>query len=597
MADAVYTAPGVLTPSDRKPAAALRTFGRFALRQLLGRSSLTMAWLAHDPRVRQDVLLMLPRKPPATAGALRLWAESVQRAGRLSHPRLLAPVEVSAHEGWPYLVCERSAGAVTMAEYLSGHRPPAPAEVVDWCVDLLSGLAVTHEANLCHGDIGLHSVVIDRQGHLALWGLAVSCEAAPDEMPGSTGALERLRAHAERDVAASGLLLFQWLSRQSAFDEPDLSVASARLGEDVVRLPFNLPHPVPEALRAIVNRAVDRHPRRRYVGARSFERALDGWRQVQSADRDGPLALLLDRLRTAGHLPAQPGLAQRVVQVARMENRRVDVLADLVLQDPALSFELLRMVNLAQFGAGKEGQVVTVRRAILLMGVAGVRRAASSLRSWPGPLRGDAVEAMQAGMRRAWLAGHLAEVLAPGGLDAESALLAAQLQHLGRMLVLYHFPAEAAQIHALMQFTPARSDTEPAIPGLSESAAAMAVLGVDLPALALSMARHWGLGEVVLEMMVPLPLGQMVHTPVGQAGWFRLVASCANEILEADELAAPLQPRAFGLVVSRYAKSLGLTSDEIRASLIQARVLLSQHGLEPARSPLGSADASPDGPT
>jgi len=57
------------TSSTSRPAAAptVRRLGRFELRQLLGKSSATMVWLAYDPRLDQELMLTLPRVQPALA--------------------------------------------------------------------------------------------------------------------------------------------------------------------------------------------------------------------------------------------------------------------------------------------------------------------------------------------------------------------------------------------------------------------------------------------------------------------------------------------------------------------------------------------------
>lgn len=558
----------------------LRRFGRFVLRQLLGRSTLTMAWQAHDTRSRQEVLLMLPRHAAADTQALQRVLDAMRRAARVSHPRLLPVLEQGQHELWPYLVCERPPGALTLSEWFAGGHQQAPLlESAGWCVDALQGLACVHDGGLAHGDIGLHSLILDRNGHVLLWGAGL-VETLPDTptVTPEADTLRQQREAGERDLRAMGLLLYRLVSQSPALDEPDLPTAVTRLSQDIVRLPWALPQPVPEALRAIVNRSVDRHAHRRYLGARSLERALSGWVQVQASDRGGPLALLVDRLRSVGHLPARPGLAQRLSQVARMEAQRLDDLADVILQDPALSFELLRSVNSAQFGRASDDGVTTVRRAIQLIGISGVRNAAAALRSWPGPLSEAAAPVLDRLIKRACLAGHMAEFLAPAGLDAEGSLLAAQLQHLGRLLVAYHFPDEAAQINTLMLPVPAVEAGERPTPGLSEDAAAMAVLGVDLSSLAHAVARHWGLDESVQDMMQPLPLEQTVRAPLAAGGWMRLVASCANEALGAfSQQPAAAQARALALVAGRYAKTLGTSPENLKEVLALARAKLEKH--------------------
>lgn len=571
--------PDPTSSATRRTASAqVRRFGVFALHTLLGRSSLTMAWQAHDTRTRQGVLLMLPRQAPADADALAATLDAMRRASRIDHPSLLVPMAQGQHDHWPYLACDIPPGAATLQAHLAQH-PGAPLlEIAGWCIDILEAVAALHDGGLSHGDIGLHSVLIDRTGRALLWGAGLA-DAIPDDAGTALepGSLRLQREAGERDLQAIGLVLYRLVAQAHALDEPDLPTAGRRLGRDIVRLPWALPQPVPEALRAIVNRAVDRHAQRRYLGARSLERALSGWRQVQSADRGGPLALVVDRLRSVGHLPARPRLAERIQEIARMQTQRLDDLADVILQDPALSFELLRTVNAVQFGRASEGGVGTVRRAVQLIGVNGVRRAAASLRAWPGPLAESGQQALDRAIKRACLAGHVAEFLAPAGLDAEGALLAAQLQHLGRLLVRYHFPDEAAQIAVLMQPTAAK-EGEAATPGLSEDAAAMAVLGVDLPSLAHAVARHWGLNEAMQAMMMPLSPQQSVHTPTAADAWVRAVASCANETVEALlQAQSTARTRQLLKVASRYAKALGTTPDSLKEVFALARQKLEAH--------------------
>ncbi|TMH10661.1 MAG: HDOD domain-containing protein, partial [Betaproteobacteria bacterium] len=99
--------------------------------------------------------------------------------------------------------------------------------------------------------------------------------------------------------------------------------------------------------------------------------------------------MLLDRMRTVGHLPAMPGVGSRVARLSAKDGQHTEEIADQILQDMALSFELLRQVNSAQVQGTQmagSGPVLTIRRAIALVGLNGMRQAASALRMWPGPL-------------------------------------------------------------------------------------------------------------------------------------------------------------------------------------------------------------------
>ncbi len=206
------------------------------------------------------------------------------------------------------------------------------------------------------------------------------------------GHLRLRRDAAERDVLSMGLLLHHLLVGEPALDEVDTGRAIARIaphGREIVRLPWTTPFPIAEPLRAIVNRSTARQPRQRYLNARTMLRALDGWRESASQEGGGPLALLLDRLQTVGHLPALPGVGMLAARLASLEGQRTFEMAEPILRDMALSFELLRQVNTAQVQGTQvsgNGPVLTIRRSIALLGVNGVRQAASFAARLAGPL-------------------------------------------------------------------------------------------------------------------------------------------------------------------------------------------------------------------
>jgi non-specific serine/threonine protein kinase len=261
-----------------------------------------------------------------------------------------------------------------------------------------------------------------------------------------------------------------------------------------------------------------------------------------------------------------------------MESARTNDLAEIVLEDIALSFELLRMVNNAQVGGSRisgDGPVLMLRRAIAMLGVDGVRRAALSLRRWPGPMNAEAAAEMETLMRRVKRAGRVATRLVPAGYDGEVVYLITLLQNLGRLLVQYHFPEEAGQIRRLMQptlvthqsKTPGVPPEQKEEPGMSPEAASYAVLGADLEALGAAVARHWGLDDSVQHMIRRIPPTAPVRAPESDADILRVSASCANDLVDAMGQPAQRAPKALNSVVQRYARALGLSAKDMQDAL------------------------------
>lgn len=561
----------------RSTAQAVRHLGRFQLLRLLGKSARTMSWLVMDPRAGQEMVLMLPRSQPADAAAMQRWLDSARRAARIDHPSLVPAVEVGEHDRWPYMAYDRGTD-VTLAERLGSKGLPG-TEVVPWMLQVLQGLAFAHEAGLAHHDVQAGMLALSEGGNCRLMGLGV---VLPPEGDG----LQAQRRAAERDVLGLGLVLHHALAGMPPLELPDTGAAIERmppLGREIVRLPWTGAHPIPEPLRAIVNRATDRQERQRYRNARTLERALSGWLRTDGEAGGGPIMLLLDRMRAAGLLPAMPGGASRAARLASLERERSTELAEIVIQDVGLTFELLRSVNGAMArGAlgGGNGPILTVRRGLEMLGIDGVRRAASTLRPWPGPLNEAQAAELSALLDRVRLAGRVAQWLRPAGYDAEVVYLLAMLQNLGRLAVQYHFPEEAAQIRRLMQPAPPARPGEPEDPGMGEEGASFAVLGVDVDALGVAVARHWGLDESVVHMMRRVPWTAPVHTPDGDDDLLRLTASCANEVVDSRGVPAHHRVAWLQRVVQRYGRVLGVTLRDLQSAA---------QGISPYDEPAGDA--------
>ncbi len=562
---------------------AVRKFGRFELRELLGRSQRTMAWIAQDPGVHQPVVIVLPRTQPHDAAAASHWEHAARKASRLNHPNIAPAVEVGVHDRWPYVVYDADCVSTLDGRVAKQGLPARDAALA--LAQIGQGLAYAHEAGAVHGDLQAYLLVSEEGGQARIMGLEVALDAAaatPDDenvdaaIHTGTSQTDRLRAQrraAQRDVLTLGLVLHQALTGQAPLEEPDTGKAAERmppLGRDIVRLPWSTPRPIPDALRAIANRATDRQERQRYRSARTLVSALEGWLRADSESGGGPLALLLDRLHAVGVLPGSPGAPERAARLAMMERERTNELAEVVMQDLALSFEMLRAVNTAQVRGAQvagTGPVLTVRRAIAMLGLDGVRRAALALRPWPGPLDDSGARDLERLLSRVRRAGRVAQVLRPPGYDAEVVNLITMMQNLGLLVVQYHFADDSRQIRRLMQPGPPAEQGGKEEPGMSEQAASFAVIGADIDSIGAAVARHWGLDDDVLHMIRRLPMSTAVHAPENDNDMLRLVGSCANETVETIELPAAKQAAALARVAQRFARTLEITARDLQDAL------------------------------
>jgi non-specific serine/threonine protein kinase len=135
---------------------ATRAFGRFDLRQLLGKSSATMAWLAFDTRSARELVLKC-RECRSTHAARDTAARGAH--GRAAEPSSSAPV---AEIGVIIGPTSRSIEAWPDIGRVQDHLG-RPAEAVGLLYQALEGL-LAHEAGAVHQDPQLHHLLVDDLG-------------------------------------------------------------------------------------------------------------------------------------------------------------------------------------------------------------------------------------------------------------------------------------------------------------------------------------------------------------------------------------------------------------------------------------------------
>jgi len=362
------------------------------------------------------------------------------------------------------------------------------------------------------------------------------------------------------EVLATGVLLAEMLSGQVPRTGPGVSSPDV-LEQRYQSLPEDWGRNLDEPLQAQIVRALDPDPELRFADPADFRAALVNWSGT-AAGRT--LETLLARMRRQGDFPALSDAMGRILKVAGSDDDSLEDLAREILQDVALTQQLLRLVNSAQY-AQSGGNVTTVSRAVGLVGFNGVRNLALSLRLLER--MPDQAHAMQlkAQFLRALMAGHLAQRLCVGDRAREDAFLGAMFQNLGRLLIGFYFPAESARIGQI----PEQDEAD-------RNAMAIRLLGLSPEDFGTGVARSWGLPTDLLHSM-RRPFGRPpTRRPTQLREYLRWLAMAANDItaalLDPDPGEVPVRLKA---VAERYARVLGMGIDELADAVTQSQGRLS----------------------
>jgi serine/threonine protein kinase len=226
------------------------------------------------------------------------FLEEARLAARIRHPNVVATLDVEDGDA-PYLVMEYVEGdrlSGLIKEHVSRARQGLPLEVaLRVAIDSLDGLHAAHDLrdddgeplDLIHRDISPQNVLVGVDGVARVTDFGIAKAAgrashtregelkgkiaymAPEQLTNPGGIDRRV------DVFAMGVVCWEMLTGRRLFRAAtDIETIGVILHHEVSTIRSVAPH-VPERVEAVVMRALERDPSKRWNSAQDFARALE----------------------------------------------------------------------------------------------------------------------------------------------------------------------------------------------------------------------------------------------------------------------------------------------------------------------------------
>lgn len=273
------------------------TIAHYRIVELLGAGGMGEVFKAEDTRLKRAVALkFLPLGLTQDPDARQRLLHEAQAASRLDHPNICTIYEVEeTSEGRLFVAMAYYEGR-TLKDRLAG-GPLTVDEALTIIAHVARGIAAAHEAGIVHRDIKPPNVMLTSRGEVKLLDFGVAKHVgqtvltrtgttlgtvaymAPEQITGRG-------ADARSDVWALGVVLYEMLARQRPFNgDNELALMRAITTESPAPL-SSIRGDVPAALDAVVERALQKDPARRYASARELVSDVEALR-MPTGSREG----------------------------------------------------------------------------------------------------------------------------------------------------------------------------------------------------------------------------------------------------------------------------------------------------------------------
>ncbi len=568
--------------------------GRFDVVRALGKGAQGTVYLARDTHLDREVALKT-LSMGAGGDHTRALMEEARAVSRLQHPNIVTLFDAGEEAGIPYLVFEYVDGRPLSAEIAEAGRIP-PARAAELVRHILRGIGFAHERHVVHRDMKPANIMLTRDGVARVMDFGIARHSrsegggeralygTPSYMPPEY--IERREFTERGDVFATGMVLYEMLTGAPAVRGANVFEVFHRMANEPFAPPSKAAPDVDERLEAIVMRALAKDPAQRFESAAAMEAAVREWVEPAAAESGaggGTLDFLIRRMRHKSDLPALSNTIGEVNRAVSSGNERSSVLCAAILKDFALTNKLLRMVNTAyfrQFG----GSISTVSRAIAILGFDNIRNVVMTLVLFEHLQNKSQASALRDEIAASYLAGVIARDVAHklGARDAEESFICGMFHRLGRLLATFYLHDEVQAVDRLVQGR-----------AMDEARASKEILGVTYAELGLSIAKHWGFPDGIMDSMAELPAGAVSQSTF-EGNRNRAIADLAGSLVDLVRSPDPeTRDRGLASLATRFGKATGLGAQGLKTAVEESVEVLTRDseilGFAPRSSPLMAA--------
>jgi serine/threonine-protein kinase len=259
------------------------------MKEILGAGGMGVVYRAFDRELQEPVAIKTLKAEALAGGSVGLerFKQEIRLARKIAHRNVVRTYDLGEQNGMYYLTMEYVEG--TSLKQLINSRGKLPVSVaLTVGKQLCRALEVAHAEGVIHRDIKPQNIVVEPSGFIKVMDFGIARLANPPKGKGLTEAgmsigtpdymspeqLSGAELDARSDLYATGVVLFECLTGRVPFEADTPWTLVAKHLEEEPPNPRELNGDVPEALAAVILKAMAKRPADRYASAAALHDAL-----------------------------------------------------------------------------------------------------------------------------------------------------------------------------------------------------------------------------------------------------------------------------------------------------------------------------------
>jgi serine/threonine-protein kinase len=265
-----------------------KKLGRYEIIRELGKGAMGVVYEGRDPSIGRRVAIKTARREVLERSGqaeelMERFLREARAAGALNHPNIITIYDVGEEGGIAYIAMEYVEGQDLNA-LIAQHHSLDVNKVVEWGIQICEALACAHDQGVFHRDVKPANIMMSYQGALKVadFGIARTHDSTLTQDGALIGTPSYMspeqfigkKVDARSDLFSLAIILYELLTGEKPFVGEALTTIMHHVLKSAPAPPHELNYLTPEALSAVIMKALSKKPQDRYGDCRLMAAAL-----------------------------------------------------------------------------------------------------------------------------------------------------------------------------------------------------------------------------------------------------------------------------------------------------------------------------------